>query len=194
MRKIPSRLENPLDDVLIRGADALLPFLKATGHTPNVITTYSFAASLMALYALHTGHPGAFAVLWMLQYFFDCTDGHFARAYGMVSRFGDSYDHVTDYLAFGGLWAVAFDRYDLKKVNPLFLVGFVTVSALSLMHIGCQQKYYANAAESLDAAKVMCPNTSWMWWTRWFGSGTMHLSMVLFVLYCEKHYLKDSKK
>lgn len=41
MRKIPDNMDSPIDNGMIALADALCPFFKSTGHTPNMITTYS---------------------------------------------------------------------------------------------------------------------------------------------------------
>ena len=194
MRKIPSALENPIDDVLIRMADMMAPGLKATGHTPDVITTYSFLAAMLSLAALSRGNTVAFAVLWMSQYFFDCADGHFARKYGMVTRFGDLYDHATDYIAFAGLAFLIHDRYDMNKIHPVFFVFFAVTGVLNVVHIGCQQKVYGGSGESLDVAKGACVDTSWLKFTRFFGVGTVNVALVLAVVYFEKYCLKESKK
>jgi hypothetical protein len=40
-QKIPEHLDDPIDNILYRFCDGLSPSFKATGHTPNLITTYS---------------------------------------------------------------------------------------------------------------------------------------------------------
>lgn len=70
-----------------------LPCFRALGHTPNVITTYSFAFSLLSVVSLWHGHTALFAACFALAYVFDCADGQYARAYRMTSVNGDLYDH-----------------------------------------------------------------------------------------------------
>lgn len=190
MRKLPQHLDNPLDTMLIDISEAISPALKATGHTPNLITTYSFGSSLLAIYALHRGNLPAFSVLWALQYFWDCVDGHFARKYSMTSEFGDMYDHVTDITSEVILGLVAFHRYNI----PVWLVVvLLVVVVLQTVHLGCQQRYahgtgLLKGKESLDMAQGLCPSTSWLPWTRWVSPGTMHLIVILAVWYLEKYH------
>jgi hypothetical protein len=95
MTKVPGHLENPCDALMYRLSGALLPAMRATHHTPNVITTYGFACCLLARWHLWHDRIGPFVALNQLAYFFDCMDGHMARTYGLVSSVGDWYDHGT---------------------------------------------------------------------------------------------------
>ena len=52
MNKLSSNQENPLDLAIYRVTSSLLPFFHDTGHTPNIITTYSFLCGLMSLACL----------------------------------------------------------------------------------------------------------------------------------------------
>jgi hypothetical protein len=96
--KLPQDEENPVDRVFLRITASLAPYFRATHHTPNMLTTYSFVCGLLGLAALAHGHVGWFTSLLLLSYLFDCADGQFARRYGMVTTFGDLYDHGTDLL------------------------------------------------------------------------------------------------
>lgn len=188
MRKIPPALENPLDDMFISVADAMAPTLKKLGHTPNVITTYSALSAIMSLVALNAGNVGAFAALWMMHVLFDCTDGHFARAYGMQSRFGDVYDHVTDFGSLVGLAYVVHKRYDMAKVHPAFWVAGAVFFVMTIIQLGCQQRYARIKAETLSVFRPTCPDVGWMHFTRWFSHGSVHVFMILSIAYFERHY------
>lgn len=189
MRKLPASLENPVDNIFIAVGDAMCPTLKAAGHTPNLITTYSAAASVLALVALHRGDVSVFVTFWMLHVFWDCVDGHFARKYDMVTRAGDIYDHVTDISSTLGLLVIVWRRYD---VPPLFMVVFAGLIAVNFVHLGCQQRHVGGGkGESLDMLLPMCPDTSWLAVTRWLSHGTMHVLAMLAIVYLEKHHKRE---
>lgn len=185
MRKLPASLENPLDSLLMDVADAINPALRRLGHTPNAITTYSASSQALALWALHRGHVGAFAVLWLLGYFWDVADGNYARAYGMTSRFGDLYDHLTDWLGVGGLAWVVWTRYDLRRAPPWFFLATSALLVLNVVHVGCQQVVAGGKGETLDGARSACPAVGTLRWTRWLSFASSHVLMVLAVLYLE---------
>lgn len=189
MRKIPASLESPIDNVLIDLAAWMAPSLKATGHTPNLLTTYSAAAAAMALWSLHRGQVGAFAALWMLNYFWDCADGFFARKYDQVTAFGDLYDHGTD-IGFGlALAYLVYTRYDTPWWAGVVLA---VAGLLTQVHFGCQQKMYGKeaGAEFLDVYRGLCPDASWSRFTRFFGPGTLNLLIVLVVAYLDTYHKK----
>ena len=99
MRKLPSALENPVDNVLIDLAEAVSPWLRRAGQTPNMLTTYSVMSGGVALWALWNDNIAAFATCWAMRVFWDTADGSFARSYGMETRLGDAYDHANDVLS-----------------------------------------------------------------------------------------------
>lgn len=187
MRKLPDMWENPLDTQLTNFADAINPALRRTGHTPNVLTTYSATSQGLALWALHRGNVGPFAVLWLLGYFWDVADGNFARRYDMTSRFGDLYDHITDWLGVAGLAWVVVQRYDMRRVPALFLLGVAALLVLNVVHVGCQQLVAGGKGETLDAARGACPGVSSLCWTRWLSFGSTHVLLVLAVVWLERN-------
>ena len=189
MRKISRDLENPIDDVLIELANKLSPLLLATGHSPNLITTYSFASALFALGALWQNEIGGFVLGWSLQYFWDCVDGHFARKYRMESKLGDAYDHITDVLTTCGLGYIVIRKYQ----PPLWAYGIVGVLIVLLMvHAGCQQRntHTKTHKESMDLFQASCASPSWIHWTRFFGFGTFQVAIIILIVYL--HYTRGT--
>lgn len=201
--KLPRDLDNPLDNWLMDASARLLPHLWESGHTPNLITTYSFVCGLGAVYALHTGGAGpVFAVLHILAYFFDVVDGQLARTYCMVSRFGDLYDHTTDAVVFVALAYVVWLRY-----RPSLAVAavFAAFGSLTLMHLGCQQRWYNrrrappppdgdhdtpdddHEEETLDTLERTCPGVRWLPVTRYFGAGTLQLVVIVGLVFWLEH-------
>ena len=53
MRKVDREYDNPIDNLIIDVGDKILPYLKSIGHTPNVLTTYSFILGLVSVYFLY---------------------------------------------------------------------------------------------------------------------------------------------
>ena len=195
MRKLPTSMENPLSNLFIHLADDISPVLRRTGHTPNLITLYSGSSAAAALLALHHGHVGLFAGLWMLHPFWDTVDGHYARKYGMTTKLGDMLDHTTDVAAFVGLCAVVWHRYDLRRTPLALKAALAATLLLFFVHLGCQQRHMGGGGgETLDALQPLCLDTAWTRITRWFGHGTWHVLVVLAVLYMERCCKRDSKR
>lgn len=187
MRKLPRHLENPIESLLIDIADDITPLMHKIGMTPNMVTTYSFASQALSLVFLHKGDVWSFAALWMLGYFWDCVDGHMARKFNMASRFGDLYDHITDWVAMAGLLVVVAKRYDVRRLPAWFAAMYAALVVIIVIHTGCQQKYIHGHGETLDAAQRACPGTSSLNLTKWFSFTTTHLLMVAGIVYMEKN-------
>ena len=96
MRKINSNYENPLDNILINIADNLCPIAYNYKFTPNILTTISLIFCGISALLLLNSYYFIAALFFLISYYFDCMDGHFARKYNMVTKFGDYYDHVAD--------------------------------------------------------------------------------------------------
>ena len=105
MSKLQPHQEHPGEVLCYRFAEAVSPFFKRLGFTPNGLTTISNVGALMALYGAANRMTTLFVLGYAIKYLFDCADGYFARRYQMTSRFGDLYDHVSDLLfVLGLLW------------------------------------------------------------------------------------------
>lgn len=188
-RKIDPQYENPFDEALLLVIEAISPALKATGHTPNVLTLYSGILGVGAVWALWHRKLAAFAVLYIASYFFDCADGYFARRYDMVTELGDKLDHGKDALVALALVGVLIVKYQLPFWAWLVL-GALLLAMVS--HLGCQQKAYvsnnrppSDPPESMDVYRGLCPSAdgeTGMRMTRWVGVGTMQLAFVALVL------------
>lgn len=176
MRKIPRELENPIDNILLNlCGDGMMDKLYQNGVTPNMITTVGNIVRAFSIYFLFKGHHLLFFILYLIGYYFDCLDGHFARKYNMCSDFGDLYDHVSDvifglimiyYLFF--VSSLRESEYFNKIVILFGILGF-----LMFIHFGCQQIYFGSTNEYLDSCQALCSSKDWLWWTRYFGSGTL---------------------
>jgi phosphatidylglycerophosphate synthase len=187
MRKIPEELENPIDSVLIAIVDAIQPYFYKMGFTPNILTTFSLLFWIGGLYFfIHNGpYYAYYAVLLMfISYFFDCFDGHFARSYDMVTKFGDYYDHISDAVKFALLFYFIVMIYGMK---PIFILTFFAIPLC--MHLRCQESYYNIPTQTLSFLNVLHISngkenaTNALKITKYFGCGTFYLIMFIYIIY-----------
>ena len=188
MRKIPCDLENPIDDLLLNISERLCPFFYKTGHTPNMITTYSLIMGVLSCYFLWKGQVVLFGICYAVSYFFDCMDGHFARKYHMETEFGDMYDHIKDISIYLILIIVIYMKCSKNITIPIVLL-FLVFTYFMGMHMGCQQKNCTKDEENpdhskfLNRARSLCPNKDAIKWTRYFGAGSYTLFLILIISY-----------
>lgn len=182
MRKIDKIYENPIDNVLVYICEKVAPFFKQTGHTPNIITTYSFIFGLMSLHYLYSANIHKFAICFALGYFMDNLDGYMARQYKMTSKFGDLYDHATDVIVGMGL-VYAINNLYKNELTLFIVVCSLFIVYLSMKHLGCQQANITKSGESLDAFDILCDTPEDIKWTRYAGAGTLNLYVVLLIYY-----------
>lgn len=132
---------NPIDVFFGRQTELLLPLFHATGHRPNLLTTYGVLGKALALHGLWTGSVARWLAGSYVAYLFDCMDGQYARAYHMVSRNGDLYDHATDTLFFTAVVVIVATRYR-GVLRPGDAGVVILLMALVSVHSGCQQRAY----------------------------------------------------
>lgn len=190
MRKVNKEYDNPIDNLFVDIGDYFMPFLKNTGHTPNMLTTYSFIFGLASIYFLYKDDIFNFGLCFIIGYMFDCWDGYMARKYNITSQFGDLYDHISDVTVGLSLAYVIYNKYKHKLTIPLVIViGIMTY--LMQKHVGCYQKLYIESnkkeKETIDFVSDMCPNTDDIKWTRFFGPGTYNTIFVVGLVYYLKY-------
>jgi len=182
MSKIQASQENPIDRVIVQICEGVSDSFYVTNHSPNILTTYSLIAGIVAIFGVLNGSSVQFTAGVVVSYFFDCLDGYFARKYGMVSEFGDYYDHVKDAVVVFLLKTALFYRYpnQTKWAIPLFSV----MMYLMAMHIGCQQHFVeGKGSETIDMYMTLCPKRDLIYLTRFFGSGTYYLFLIMYFNY-----------
>jgi phosphatidylglycerophosphate synthase len=187
MKKIPNEIDNPIDNILIELADQICPFLYKTGHTPNVITTYSLITGFLSAYSLYQGNLWLFVVFYILSYFFDCVDGHFARKYDMITDFGDAYDHFKDIFVFLLIIYVVYVKCGKNVTFNVFLFLFVFLY-MATWHFSCQEqncdeKFKGKSDTYTPSFRFMCKNKENIRWTRFFGMGTFIFIFMMVVVY-----------
>jgi len=189
MRKIPKRFENPLDSIIIEIADYIQPVFYSLGFVPNVLTTISLITWLFAMYFFITDYKNYtfYAVLLIVvSYFFDCADGHFARSYGMVSKFGDYYDHIADIFKIALFIYLVYMKFASKFLIVFGVLAFFAI--LTFMHLSCQELYYGSYSDTFYIMKYLCIANkqnvnSFMPITKYFGCGMLYLVLIMCVIY-----------
>ena len=75
-----------------------LPFWHSIGFTPNGLTTLGLISSIMFFVYFNKSNLLLTLVFLVLRWYFDYADGMLARKYKLTSKFGDYYDHITDWI------------------------------------------------------------------------------------------------
>jgi phosphatidylglycerophosphate synthase len=197
--KLPSHYENPFDNVCLYFAEKVSPFFYHMGATPNIITTFSVISAAMAVWNVYTGEAKtAFAFWALLSYFFDCLDGYFARKYGLCSKFGDYYDHLSDWayciaLIYVSLGLRGFTEFG-ERYKILIYGALIFVSIATTVHMGLQELVYKKHTGGDDESPTLnvfavlskwcCADNvhDWITRTRWLGVGTLNLLVIAIVV------------
>jgi len=194
MRKISRIYENPIDNILIDISEYLSPYAYYCGLTPNILTTISILFSGYTIYLLLNSNYLLASFMFLISYYFDCMDGHFARKYKMYSKFGDYYDHIADIFKFVSVLYTLFYINYVKFFT--FIPSILFYFVLFNIHLGYQEIYYdKNDSDILNIVKNICLLTinnnkdnkitilNIMSYTRYFGCGTFNIIMMLFIIY-----------
>lgn len=196
MKKISNELDNPIDNVLIEISDRLSPLFKSLNHTPNMITTYSLITGLISCYFLNKRDVLLFSVFYMISYFFDCFDGHFARKYDMSTKLGDFYDHSKDAFIFFLILYITIKNSRKRITLPIILI-VILFSVLATVHMSCQElncddKFKDKNNNFLLVPLFLCRNKDNIKWTRFFGIGTYTIFFISIISYVNRE-IKDEK-
>jgi phosphatidylglycerophosphate synthase len=187
MRKIPARLENPIDNLIYIVVEYTAPIFHSIGMTPNHLTTVSNLFGIASAYLIVKHNFEIAAVLFMIAYIFDCLDGYVARKYDMVTKFGDVYDHASDIFKIVITFlAIAYENLNtLMWFTPVYAIGFL----LQMVHFGCQENHYGKPESdwlyylrSLCVSKNKPDLENKMRFTRFFGSGTIYTIIAINII------------
>lgn len=189
--KIPSSQENPIDVANIWLCDKFCPVFRSLGMNANHITTLSLIFGFVSLIFLWKYNWVGFAITYYISYMFDCMDGHYARKYKLVSKFGDYYDHIKDIMVVIGLIVILIIRYKVpRKIWIIFIAMMFISTLLMIAHLGCQEKIYPHdESPALSKSKILCPGTPKknIQYTKWFGCGTWTIIMIFAVFYLHRN-------
>jgi phosphatidylglycerophosphate synthase len=190
-RKIPPKLENPLDDKIINLCDSLVVKCCEYNITPNLITVIRIIISFFTLYNLFFTCDSIIPILGTaVFYFMDCLDGHLARSTNQVTVFGDYLDHFGDIFYYLSISIFMLTKNYTYKF--IIIPGFMLLSYGSFVHLGLQQKNYLIKSNNELLDKLNClhylePNN--ISWTRYFGTGTLYTTILIIIYYIQSFCL-----
>jgi phosphatidylglycerophosphate synthase len=182
LKKVPEHLASPIDNIFYRLSDIICPSMKVSGWTPNMITTVGLVFGLISIYLIYTEHYFLGLIFLWLCFFSDCLDGHFARKYDMVTKFGDYYDHFRDIFVVVTVIILIYKK--LKRGKKFFVLTTLIFAYLMMVQIGCQEmnSSFPEHNDCLDIFKMFCPNPELIIYTRFFGCGTFIFVISLFLI------------
>lgn len=181
-RKIPLEWENPIDNILIDVATFLNEgFLVPARISPNTATAVSLICGLAAAYCIYISSFGYGAILFVFAYFFDCVDGNLARMSGMVTAFGDTFDHISDIVKLSAVTTAYVSNASIASTAKIvFLLGSGVLFLLMMIHFACQEKHSRSINSPYLSVVRKCYGDIRL--TRWFGSGTFIAFQTLMIL------------
>ena len=111
-------------------------YSKKYGFTPNILTTISLIfCGISALLLINRNYLLA-AFMYLISYYFDCMDGHFARKYNMVTKFGDYYDHFADITK---VILILYVLYNIDSKKFFIIIPFIILFIfLASVHFRCK--------------------------------------------------------
>lgn len=161
--KTTSENEGPMDTFLYKICENVSEFFYKTGHTPNMITTYSFILGLASAYFYYHDNLVLFAICFIGSYFLDCLDGYIARKYNMKSDFGEIFDSISDGTVIVLLLYIVYIKHHNKifKSIPSLLIIFTILVILLNLELSCQEKIInsENPTDFKGTLRSFCPET-----------------------------------
>lgn len=134
--KVPKKnFDNLFDNAMYNLSEKISPTLYKYNITPNQITILGIISGLVACYYLYIDQLHLSLVFIILSCFLDDLDGHHARKYKLVSKFGDLLDHFGDILKTACLIYVIYSKYynDFYNIKELILIILV----VNFIHNSC---------------------------------------------------------
>ncbi len=193
--KIPNEYENPIDLLIYKLFQYTNTILREYGFTPNLITTISFMFGLLSIYFYINEQYFTSAIIFFISYIFDCIDGNFARQYKMVTKLGDWYDHLTDYIIIFGIFSVIYYNSNIKSIYKYsgILILLFLLYGLGI-HTLYQEKYYNQIKDKNETSMMdlyltyLFPMNTYdfdkMKITKYFGCGTWYSLLSIYIIGC----------
>ena len=182
MRKLPRKYECPVDNFFYDMAEKSLPFYKSLNMTPNMLTTLSLIASIIAWLAFRYDYRILAVLFLFISFYYDCVDGLFARTYNMESSFGEIYDHLTDWFGIGIIFYEMLMKDSGKFImwSPILMIFGVAMA----LQVGCQEHFYNTHVDQpiIGKFKYMCPDKNLIHGTRYFGCGTFIILIAVMIM------------
>lgn len=190
-RKMNRTDDNPIDTILYDIADFLSPLFKKLNFTPNMFTTLSFLTGLLSAYYYYLKKYNLTAIFYIISYWFDTIDGHFARKYNMQTRFGDYYDHVTDVLVNVMFLFLFYKNQDMPFIyKKYFFIFAIIITRWTGYHFNCVEIKNDKDPRFIksDTLNFMCRGmcNDNLNVTSFFNAGTLIMYITIYILLHKK--------
>ena len=183
VRKLKEEDENPIDNLIYKVVEILDPIFYELNFTPNIITTLSLFTGLLSGYYFYKNNYICIP-LWIISYILDCSDGYFARKYKMTSKFGDYYDHISDTIKIIMIFYFLYIKNKPKKYKTEVFLLILLFSILLVYHMSLQELVY-NKKEDSSSLNILNNlvdlDKNNIYWSRYFGCGTLNLVIVIMI-------------
>lgn len=186
--KLPSHYDDPVDIFYKKYIDVINPHFKEANMTPNMITTISLLFGLLTCYLYYKSHYVLAGLSYVVSYFFDVMDGHFARIYDMGSVFGSYYDSVSDNAIALLLLILFYTNANISFFSKMVIFSIIAIFGIGAAYqMSCQEKYVKKTNEKhvseglafLDGLK--CHSFENMRYARFFGTGVTNLVISIII-------------
>ena len=114
----------------------VIPWLQATGVTPNGLTLIGFFLTVVAALLLAIGSFLAGGLVLLIAAIFDMLDGHLARATGTSTKFGAFFDSTIDRYSESVILIALIYYYSAASSRPMepVLIGVTLVGSLMVSY------------------------------------------------------------
>ena len=184
--KVDLKYLHPFESYVYRTLNDNLHYLKPYNITPNHLTTCNIIASIISAHCLYKNNKLLAIIFFVLSYIFDCSDGLYARKYKMVSKFGDYYDHISDFVQYLLYAYILFSKYNLGNYK-IVIVALLLYLILHISYLGCMENIYdPKSNDSLSFSKQLCffnNHKEGVNKLKYFGSPTGLLLICFIILY-----------
>lgn len=186
--KLPHYYDDPVDIFYKKYINVINPYFKDAGMTPNMITTISLLFGLLTCYLYYKSHYVLAGLSYIVSYFFDVMDGHFARIYDMGSVFGSYYDSISDNAVALSLLILFYTNPRASFVSKIIIFSIIAICGIGAAYqMSCQEKYVKKTNEKhvsdglafLD--NVKCHNFEHMRYSRFFGTGVTNVVISIII-------------
>jgi phosphatidylglycerophosphate synthase len=184
VNKINNNIDNPFDIILYNIIDCQLELFYNLHLTPNSLTTISLIFGILAAYYFYKNNFNLAAILFLISYYFDCADGKLARKYNMTSKFGDLYDHYSDYFKFGLLFVLMYLKS--KQKTKKIIIPTIIMAVLVMIFYECQEKIYdKHESKSVISINIINKNNckKYIHILKYFAPGTFILYITGLILF-----------
>lgn len=125
--------------------------------SPNIITTIRNVLLLNICYKVFYKQDfDNLAIYVFLIAILDCLDGEYARKYNMISKFGDNYDHLSDFVTNLVLLFIIY-KYSDTKYNIIIALLFLFTASQQMICSERYRKKYMNLETSRDSLNIFNP-------------------------------------